>query len=76
MHLHPRTLIGSRVRFEPVTPAHRDEMRVALDCDQANWDIQVVCARGALFAEYWEKMLHAPGRIAFAAVRSTRRPSC
>lgn len=66
MHLHPRPLTGTHIRLEPVTPAHREEMRAALDCDQANWDIQVVSARGEHFAGYWDAMLHAPGRIAFA----------
>lgn len=66
MHLHPRTLTGTHIRLEPVTAAHREEMRGALDCDQANWDIQFVCARGERFVGYWEGMLHAPGRQAFA----------
>jgi len=71
MHLHPRTLTGTHIRLEPVTPAHREAMRAALDCDQANWDIQVVSARAEHFAAYWDALrqaqdLHAPGRIAFA----------
>lgn len=66
MNLHPRTLTGTHIRLEPVTPAHREEMRAALDCDQANWDIQVVSARGEHFAAYCDAMLHAPGRVAFA----------
>lgn len=61
------TLTGTHICLEPVTPAHCEEMRTALDCDQADWDIQRACARGAHFAEYWEKMPQVPGRHAFAA---------
>lgn len=66
MDLRPRTLAGAHVRLEPVTPAHHDEMRAALDGDPENWAIQLMCARAEHWPGYWEAMLGSPGRIAYA----------
>lgn len=66
MDLQPRILSGRHVRLEPVTAADHDAMRAALDCDAENWAIQLVSAQGAHWPDYWDAMLHAPGRIAFA----------
>ena len=66
MIIEPRVLEGRHIRLEPVTPAYREEMRAALDCDPENWDIQSVSARGEHFGLYWRMMTETPARIGYA----------
>lgn len=73
----PAALTGRHVRLEPVTPAHREEMRAALDCDADNWAIQIVSAQGPNFEGYWAAMLATPGRLAYAVrVVDPASPQC
>ena len=60
------------VRLEPLTPALQDEVRAALDCDAASWDIMVAAAYGPHFDGWWWSALRAMEqgtRIAWAVRR-------
>lgn len=57
------------VRLEPFTPALKNEVRAALDCDAASWDIMVAAAYGRHFNDWWSAALAAMeqgSRIAYA----------
>lgn len=47
------------VRLEPLTPALEGEVRTALDCDAASWDIMVAAAYGPHFDGWWRSALKA-----------------
>src|SRR6266702_5687514 len=66
---HP--LQGRFVRLEPITPAHKDEVRAAVDCDPETWSIMLVNPIGAGFDEFWSATCDAPvsERMAFAIRR-------
>lgn len=62
------------VRLEPFTPALEVEVRAALDCDAASWDIMVGAAYGPHFDGWWRSALStmAQGsRIAWAVRRTS-----
>jgi RimJ/RimL family protein N-acetyltransferase len=65
MHLPTTQLTGTHIILEPVTPAHREELRAALDCDPDNWAIQSISAQGEHFDAYWRLMTEAPDALAF-----------
>jgi RimJ/RimL family protein N-acetyltransferase len=53
-------LEGQIVRMEPLTPQHKEEIRAAIDCDDASWSVMLVNPVGAGFEEYWSVSLGAP----------------
>ncbi|NBB52052.1 GNAT family N-acetyltransferase [Rhizobium sp. CRIBSB] len=60
------------VRLEPFTEALRDELRAALDCDSASWDIMVSAAYGPHFDGWWTAAIRAMAggtRVAWAVRR-------
>lgn len=60
------------VRLEPFTDALTDEVRRALDCDSASWDIMVGAAHGPYFDGWWASAmtaLAAGTRIPYAVRR-------
>ena len=60
------------VRLEPFTEALKDEVRAALDCDSASWDIMVGAAYGPDFDGWWASAIKAMGqgtRVAYAVRR-------
>jgi RimJ/RimL family protein N-acetyltransferase len=74
MILEPALLKGAHVRLEPVTDGHERELRQALDCDPANWDIQYASAMGDAFVGYWKALRGSKARISFL-VRSVAEPA-
>ncbi|MGZ9099202.1 MAG: GNAT family N-acetyltransferase [Brevundimonas sp.] len=57
------------VRLEPLSPDLEAEVRAALDCDPASWDIMVAAACGPHFDGWWRSALAAMeqgSRIAWA----------
>ncbi len=58
MVFHP--LEGRFVRMEPLIPAHKEEIRAAIDCDPASWSNMLVNPVGAGFEEYWSASCGAP----------------
>ena len=72
MNLAVAPLENRFVRLEPFTEALEDEVRVALDCDAASWDIMVAAGYGPYFDGWWRSALKAMGqgtRIAYAVRR-------
>jgi RimJ/RimL family protein N-acetyltransferase len=68
MDLHPEILTGDRVRLEPITPAQRDGLRRALDCDPETWAILTQNGQED-FDQWWADAtgeLAAGARIPFA----------
>jgi RimJ/RimL family protein N-acetyltransferase len=60
------------VRLEPLVSTLEDEVRAALDCDPASWDIMVAAAYGPYFDDWWHSALRAMAqgtRIAWAVRR-------
>ena len=60
------------VRLEPLTAGLEGEMRAALDCDAASWNIMVAAAYGPYFEGWWGSALKAMAqgtRIAWAVRR-------
>ena len=60
------------VRLEPLGPALEVEVRAALDCDPASWDVMVGAAYGAHFDGWWRSALAGMdqgSRIAYAVRR-------
>src|SRR5690242_6888651 len=53
MNLQFVELEGAHVRLEPVTPEHRDQLRAAVDCDPATWEIMSVNGCGEGFEDWW-----------------------
>jgi RimJ/RimL family protein N-acetyltransferase len=69
MIIKPKTLKGRYVRLEPITPDMREEMRGAIDCDPATWEILTVNGCGEGFNEWFNALLaqqERGERIAFA----------
>jgi N-acetyltransferase len=58
MGFHP--LQGRFVRLEPIAPEHKEDVRVAVDCDTETWSIMLVNPRGAGFEEFWSATCGAP----------------
>jgi RimJ/RimL family protein N-acetyltransferase len=46
-------LEGRYVRLEPITPALRDELRGAIDCDPESWEIMSTNGCGEGFEDWW-----------------------
>lgn len=77
MNLSPMLLAvvpleNSFVRLEPLAPTLEDEVRAALDCDPASWDIMVAAACGPYFDDWWGSAVKAMAqgtRIAWAVRR-------
>ncbi|HYG27910.1 MAG TPA: GNAT family protein [Caulobacteraceae bacterium] len=53
MNLKAKNLKGRYVRLEPVTAELREEMRGAIDCDPAAWEIMSVNGCGEGFEDFW-----------------------
>lgn len=53
LNLTADTLEGRYVRLEPVTVAHRDELKGAIDCDPDSWEIMSVNGCGEGFEDFW-----------------------
>ena len=69
MRLQAIALADGFVRLEPFSPALKDEVRQALDCDPAAWDGMVSAAHGPHFEDWWTSALTAMtagSRIAWA----------
>jgi RimJ/RimL family protein N-acetyltransferase len=72
MRLDTVPLENRFVRLEPLTAGLEGEMRAALDCDAASWDIMVAAAYGPYFEGWWGSALKAIAqgtRIAWAVRR-------
>lgn len=68
----PVTMVGSVIRLEPYAPALREELRAALDCDSAAWDLFSRSGHGVHFDEWWTDLtagLRAGTWIPFAVRR-------
>ena len=60
------------VRLEPLTASLQCQLRAALDCDPASWDVMVAAAYGPHFDGWWGAALEAMAqgtRIAWAVRR-------
>ena len=53
MNIQSLPLEGRYVRLEPITPALRDELRGAIDCDPASWEIMSTNGCGEGFDDWW-----------------------
>lgn len=53
MIIKPKALKGRHVRLEPITADLREEMRGAIDCDPAAWEIMSVNGCGEGFEDFW-----------------------
>lgn len=78
MNIEAIVLEDEFVRLEPLTleraPALKDELRTALDCDAASWDIMVGAAYGTHFDGWWDAALKATAagtRVAWAVRRKS-----
>jgi RimJ/RimL family protein N-acetyltransferase len=60
MNIDFRPIEGRFVRMEPLRPEHKEEIRAAVDCDDASWSIMLVNPMGARFEEYWTANSGAP----------------
>ena len=72
MRLDTVPLENRFVRLEPLTAALDGEVRAALDCDAASWDIMVAAAYGPYFEGWWGSAFKAMAqgtRIAWAVRR-------
>ena len=72
MHLAVAVLENRFVRLEPLSEALEGEVRAALDCDAASWDIMVAAGYGLHFYGWWRSALRAMEqgtRIAWAVRR-------
>ena len=72
MRLDAVPLENRFVRLEPLVSTLEDEVRAALDCDPASWDIMVAAAYGPYFDDWWHAALRAMAqgtRIAWAVRR-------
>ena len=55
---HP--IEGRFVKMEPLVLEHKEEVRIAIDCDSTAWSILLVNPMGAGFEEYWSANCGAP----------------
>jgi RimJ/RimL family protein N-acetyltransferase len=72
MIIKPKILKGRHVRLEPITPEMREEMRGAIDCDPAAWEIMSINGCGEGFPEWWAmatRQSDAGDRVVFAIRR-------
>jgi len=69
MNIEIKPLEGRYVRLEPITFAHKDGLRAALNCDEEAWEIMANNGCGDGFDGWWARMLGAKRRgerIAYA----------
>lgn len=69
-------MVGSVIRLEPYAPALREELRAALDCDSAAWDLFALSGQGIHFDAWWTDLtagLEAGTWIPFAVRHSDER---
>lgn len=74
MKIEAVVLEDAFVRLEPLTPALKDEMRTALDCDAPSWDIMVSAGYGPHFEGWWASAMSAMAartRVAWAVRRKS-----
>jgi len=74
MNLTIKPLEGRYVRLEPITPDLRDELRGAIDCDPASWEIMSVNGCGEGFDDWWGALLGESDRgerVGFAIRRKS-----
>ncbi|NGM49825.1 GNAT family N-acetyltransferase [Caulobacter sp. 602-2] len=74
MNLTIKPLEGRYVRLEPITPDLRDELRGAIDCDPASWEIMSVNGCGEGFEDWWGALLGESDRgerVGFAIRRKS-----
>ena len=72
MKLEPKSLEGRFVRLEPLTPALREPLRAALNCDPEIWSIMASTALGEHYDGWWadaQAETAARSRIPFAVRR-------
>ena len=72
MRLAVAPLENRHVRLEPLTDALEGELRAALDCDAASWDVMVAAGYGPHFDGWWRsarKAMEQGSRIAWAVRR-------
>ncbi|HYC68700.1 GNAT family protein [Brevundimonas sp.] len=71
MKIAPLVLENRWVRLEPFAPALREDVRAALDVDEAAWSIMVSTAYGENFDPWWDGFVErmAAGRDTPYAVR-------
>ena len=55
---HP--IEGRFVKMEPLVLEHKEEVRIAIDCDSTAWSILLVNPMGTGFEEYWSANCGAP----------------
>lgn len=53
MNIQSLPLEGRYVRLEPITATLRDELRAAIDCDPASWEIMSTNGCGEGFEDWW-----------------------
>jgi RimJ/RimL family protein N-acetyltransferase len=56
MNLEHRVLEGAWVRLEPVTDAHKETLREALNCDPETWEIMSLNGCGEGFGDFWGQL--------------------
>jgi RimJ/RimL family protein N-acetyltransferase len=74
MNLEHRALEGAWVRLEPVTEAHKETLRAALDCDPESWEIMPLNGCGEGFDDLWGGIVAdqaAGSRMAYAVIRKS-----
>lgn len=71
MQLEPQVLENRHIRLEPMTEAHREDLRAACNADPATWrDLYPYSMEGAQFDTAWTRFYAQPGadRMNFAIV--------
>ena len=56
LSLAPRRLIGPAAELQPLTEAHREDLRAAAERDAEIWDIFPYSLRGEHFDPYWRRI--------------------
>lgn len=71
MRIEPAVLENRWVRLEPFSPDLKEDVRAALNADEAAWSIMVSTAHGAHFDPWWDGFIErfAAGRDTPYAVR-------
>jgi RimJ/RimL family protein N-acetyltransferase len=71
MRIEPKVLENRHIRLEPMSEAHREDLRAACDADPATWtDLYPYSMAGDEFDAAWARFYAAPGndRMNFAVV--------
>ena len=61
LKLESVSLCGKYIRLEPYSEAIREEVRIALDCDDDAWKLFAVSGQGEYFDTFWENINKAIG---------------